>query len=375
MPISSGYSGPTVAGGKVYVTDRVLKPFQERVHCFDWESGNRIWTYAYDCIYKNVGYAAGPRAAVLIDEGRAYSFGSTGLFFCLDAADGKVFWKKDLRALYKIRMPIWGVAASPIIEGQNIIVHIGGEGDACLVAFDKVKGNEIWKALPDRASYSSPIVIDQAGRRVLVSWTGDNVVGLNPKTGAGYWKHPFPPKRMVIAVASPVLHQGHLFFTAFYDGSILLRLATETPSVTKVWRRIGESERVTDSLHSMISTPILIGDAIYGVDSYGEFRCLDLKTGDRIWENQTATRKARWSNIHFVRNENKVWMFNETGDLIISELTRDGFNEISRSHLIDPTLVQLRRRGGVCWSHPAFAYRHIFARNDKELVCASLAED
>ncbi|MDA1142371.1 MAG: PQQ-like beta-propeller repeat protein [Planctomycetota bacterium] len=375
-PISSGYSGPTVADGKVYVSDRIIEPKQqERVHCFDWKTGNKIWTHAYDCIYAKVGYTAGPRAAVLIHEGRAYSLGSMGHFNCLDAAGGKVLWEKDLNTLYKISMPIWGIAASPIIEGNNVIVHIGGAENASLVAFDKGTGTEVWKAHPDRAAYSSPIVIDQAGKRVLVIWTGDNVLGLNPQSGEAYWKHPFKPERMVLAVASPVLHQGHLFFTGFYDGSLLLRLGTDTPTVTQVWRRIGKSEQATDSLHSIISTPIIIGDAIYGVDSYGEFRCLDFKTGDRIWEDQTATRKARWSNIHFVRNGDKVWMFNETGDLIIGELTRKGFNEISRSHLIEPTLDQLRQRGGVCWSHPAFAYRHVFARNDKELVCAGLVAD
>ncbi len=75
-----------------------------------------------------------------------------------------------------------------------------------------------------------------------------------------------------------------------------------------------------------------------------------------------------------VRNGNRIWMFNERGELIIATLSPEGFREISRAKLIDPTLGQLRRRGGVCWAHPAFAYRHVFARNDKELVCASLAD-
>ena len=122
----------------------------------------------------------------------------------------------------------------------------------------------------------------------------------------------------------------------------------------------------------MISTPVLAGDSIYGVDSYGQLRCLDAATGDRVWEDQTATRPDRWSNIHIVRNGDHYWMFNELGQLIISKLSRAGFQEISRAQLIDPTPEQLRRRGGVCWSHPAFAARHVFARNDKELVCASL---
>ena len=105
----------------------------------------------------------------------------------------------------------------------------------------------------------------------------------------------------------------------------------------RLWQRRGASEQKTDALHCCISTPMILGDYLYGVDSYGELRCLDLKTGDRIWEDLTAVPKARWSNIHMVRNGDKVWMFNERGELIISRLAPDGFHEISRAKLIDPT--------------------------------------
>ena len=89
------------------------------------------------------------------------------------------------------------------------------------------------------------------------------------------------------------------------------------------------------------------GGWFYGVDSYGQLRCLDIKTGDRIWEDLTATPKARWSNIHMVRNGDRIWMFNERGELLIGTLSPEGFNEVSRTKLIEPTMEQLRRRGGV----------------------------
>ena len=183
QPIASGYSGPTVADGRVYVTDRVVEPKQiERVHCFDWKTGQPQWTHSYDCVYEDVGYTAGPRASVTVNDGRAYSLGSMGHLFCFEAATGKVLWSKELNTQYKIRMPIWGIAASPLVEKDLVIVQIGGE-DACLVAFDKQTGTEKWRALDDNASYSAPIMIEQAGRRVLVCWTGDNVVGHQPTIG------------------------------------------------------------------------------------------------------------------------------------------------------------------------------------------------
>jgi outer membrane protein assembly factor BamB len=146
-------------------------------------------------------------------------------------------------------------------------------------------------------------------------------------------------------------------------------------SVEKIWRRRGRSERDTDALHAMISTPLLEGDYVYGVDSYGELRCLDARSGDRIWEDRTATPPARWSNIHMVRAGERIWMFNERGELVIATLSPRGFHEISRAKLIEPTMKQLTKRDGVCWSHPAFANRHVFARNDNELVAASLAAE
>ena len=372
-PLGNGYSGPTVAAGIVFVTDRETKPAEvERIRAFDWKTGKELWTHSYECRYGDIGYQAGPRASVTIDGDRAYALGARGHLHCLSTS-GKVFWDHDLEKEYKIRMPIWGIAATPLVEGNHVIVQIGGE-KACLVAFDKSTGKESWRALDDRSSYAAPIMVEQAGRRVLVCWTGDNVVGLDPANGNVHWKHPFKPARMVIAIATPVADRDRVFVSSFYDGSLMLRLKKDELGVEKIWRRMGDDERKTDALHSIISTPYLEGDHLYGVDSYGELRCLDAKTGDRVWEDLTATPKDRWSTIHMVRHRDRMFMFNEDGEMVIGRLSPKGFTEISRAKLIDPTKVQLNRREGVTWAHPAYAYRHVFARNDNELVCASLEE-
>ncbi len=375
VPVSSGYSGPTVAGGRVFLTDRITKPEQmERVLCFDWRTGEELWSLDYECEYRDVGYSAGPRAAVTVHDGLAYALGSMGHLHCLDAANGTVRWRKDLHAEYRIDMPMWGIASSPLVEGDLLIAQVGGTPDACLVAFDRRTGVEKWRALGARSSYSTPIVINQAGTRVLVCWTGDNIVGIDAQSGQVYWTHPFPPAQMVLGVASPVFHDDRLFFTGFYDGSLLLAVDPHKPAVTEIWRRLGENEHQTDGLQSIISTPLFIGDYIYGVDSYGELRCLDAGTGDRIWEDLSAVPRARWSTIHFVRNRGAVWMFNERGELLITTLSSKGLVVHSRAQLIKPTTAQLNQRGGVCWAHPAFAYGHVFARNDDSLVCAGLEE-
>jgi hypothetical protein len=179
-------------------------------------------------------------------------------------------------------------------------------------------------------------------------------------------------RNMPIGVATPVVQDEFLFVSSFYDGSLLIRLDLNRPSAEKVWHRIGRDEINTDALHCMISSPILKGEFIYGVDSYGELRCLDLKTGDRIWEDLTAVPRARWATIHMLRTRDQELMFNDQGQLILASLTPEGYREHCRADLIKPTLKQLRRRDGVAWAHPAVAHGFIYARSDVELVCAPL---
>ncbi len=370
--ISNGYSGPTVANGRVFVMDRLVRPVQkERVLCFDTLTGKQIWSQAYDCIYQGVAYPNGPRASVTIQDYRAYSLGTMGNLHCYNAEKGDIIWSRDLYQDYKIRMPVWGIAASPLVEGDVVIVPIGGAEGACLVALDKTTGKEIWRALNDALNYSSPIVIDQAGRRVLICWTAERLVGLDPASGTVYWQQPFSAS---MGIATPVVADHFLFVSDFFEGSLLLHLHSDQPGATLVWQRKGTNEQNTDSLHCCISTPIMEGNYIYGVDSYGELRCLERLTGNRIWESLSAVPKARWANIHMVRNGQQTWMFNERGELIISQLSPQGYQEISRAQLINPTLGQLDQRGGVCWTHPAFANQHVYIRNDEEIVCASLKE-
>ncbi len=373
VEIGSGYSGPTVFNGKVYLTDLLENPNQtEGVLCFDEQTGDKIWEFRYDCIYEGVGYPAGPRASVVINDGKAYSLGTMGNLFCFNAETGKVLWQKDLNKEYEINMPIWGIAATPLIVDDKIIVQVSGSKNASLVAFDKNTGKEIWRNLDDRAGYSAPILIEKNENKVIVNWTEHSLSGLNADNGEVFWQFPWTTGSGM-SIATPVLYDDHIFVSAFYSGSLLVNLSDDYTTAEKVWQRSGESERKTDALHCVMNTPVIIDDFIYGVDSYGELRCLEFSTGDRIWEDQTAVKRNRWANIHFVQNRDKIWMFNEQGELLITELSPNGFNEISRAKLIEPSKKQHPR--GVVWTHPAFANKHIFVRNDNKLVCADLRKN
>jgi outer membrane protein assembly factor BamB len=374
VPVGPGYSGPTVSDGRVYLTDRQgeAPEVSERVLCFDATNGDLLWQHS-DPVEYSIGYqASGPRAAVTVYGGKAIAVGAMGRMNCLDAKSGEVLWSRDLAAQFGQRTPAWGITTAPLVYKDLVIQVAAGEGDACIVALDLASGNERWRALNEKAGYSAPIMIKQGNQDVVVCWTGESVSGLDPMTGKSFWSIEMLPRNMPIGVPTPVVQDDRLFVSSFYDGSMLIKLDKDQPAASKLWHRIGIDEKNTDALHSMISGPILKGDSIFGVDSYGEFRGLDRETGDRIWEDLSVVPKARWATIHIIRNGNDEIMLNDQGELLFTTLSRDGIEIRSRSKLIDQTTQQLKRRGGVVWSHPAIANGLIYARNDKELVCASL---
>jgi len=369
VSIGSGYSGPVVSNGRVLVTDK--QETSERVLCFSESDGKLLWNHEYPCRY-TISYPAGPRASITVDENVAFALGAMGDLHAIDTSTGNVVWHRDLNADYKIAMPIWGISASPLVYQDIVVAHIGGADGASVLGLDRDSGKERWRALDDRAQYSAPILIRQANQDVMVLWTGDSIVGLDPSTGKMHWQIPFRPSKMPIGVSTPVVEGDQLFITSFYDGSVMIRVPSESLTAEKLWHVRGKDEKNTEALQSIIATPIFRNGYIYGVDSYGQLRCLDAKDGRRVWEDTTATPQERWSTIHFVQHGDDTWMLNELGELIIAKLTPDGFKEVSRSKLIEPTLPQLSRRKGrgVCWSHPAFANRHVFARSDEQLLSA-----
>jgi outer membrane protein assembly factor BamB len=369
MSISSGYSGPSVSQGRVFVPDRWGK--FERVHCFGAERGEKIWDYSYKCIYSGIAYPAGPRSVVTVDEQRAYFLGAMGHLSCLDVKTGKVIWKKDLDSIYDMKIPTWGISGSPLIYKDFVIVTIGGKDGASVVGFNKLNGKEIWRSLNDEINYSSSILIKQNGKDVAVVWTNQAVNGINPFTGDVYWRAGF---ETTVGIATPVKAGDKLFVSEFWKGSMMIKLNEDEVSAKKLWQVGGKNERDTRALHCCISTPVIIGNYIYGVDSYGEFRCLKSSDGERVWTSLEPVPKARWANVHMVKNDEIIWMFNERGELIITKLSLSGYDELSRAKVIEPTKEQFSGRGGVCWSHPAYAYKKIYIRNDEKILCADLEE-
>jgi outer membrane protein assembly factor BamB len=396
-PIEGGYAGPAVVGKRVYVTDRVLadgaknpaNPFAqtevkgtERVLCLDAKDGSIIWKYEYDCPYK-ISYPAGPRTTPVVHEGKVYTLGAMGDLVCLNAEKGaekdKPIWSKNFPKEYDARVPLWGFSAHPLLDGDKLICLVGGK-ETAVVAFDKNNGKELWRSLSvTEIGYCPPMIYEVGGKRQLIIWTPDAVHSLNPDDGKPYWSEEFKVKANM-SIPTPRLAGDQLLVTCFYNGSMMLKMDKDKPAETVLWKGkgAGETPEKTDGLHAVMSTPFIKDGYIYGVCSYGELRCLKADTGERVWESLKATGKMdkaeeRWANAFIVAQGDRFFLFNEKGDLIIAKLTPKGYDEISRAHILDPTGNAMARP--VVWSHPAFAHKSMFARNDKEIVRVLLAKE
>jgi outer membrane protein assembly factor BamB len=369
VPIAEGYSGPAVADGKVYITDYLREERMERVLCRSVGNGDEIWTHSYPSTY-TVSYPAGPRSTPVVDGDRVYTIGAMGDLLCLNGSDGKVRWKKNLPEEFGTKIASWGFVASPLVDGNQLITLVGGAKNSLVVSFDKLSGTELWRSLEDpEVGYAPPVIFTFGGIRQLIVWHPRAVSSIDPENGKPFWEIPFSVKAG-LTIPTPRKWGSRLFVTAFYDGPLMMEV--EGKSAKVLWKGKSNSEVDTDGLHSIMPTPNIDSDHIYGVCSYGQLRCLEATTGKRVWETYQATGKGRWWNAFLIPHEDRYFIHNEQGDLIIANLTPKGYEEISRAKLVEPTRPVGRRM--TIWSHPAFAMKSVFARNDKELVRVDLSE-
>jgi outer membrane protein assembly factor BamB len=393
-PLATGYSGPAVVGDRVYVMDREraqdaegkpLRPTRdgirgnERVLCLSATDGKLLWKHVYDCPY-TISYPSGPRTTPLIRDGRVYTLGAMGDLLCLDAARGEVIWSKSLLKEYKLDAPpVWGWAAHPLLDGDLLYSLVGGR-DSAVVAFDKNTGKEVWKALTtEEIGYSPPMLYEAGGKRQLIVWLSESIQSLDPATGRVYWKQAYPsdrpPQRPAVNIITVRRLDDLLFLSTYYHGPLMLKLDRDKPGASVLWKGKSNNPARPDGLHMLMGSPVLKDGHIYGVCAAGQLRCLKAETGEQVWETFDATggKKADCATAFLVPQGDRYVIFNDQGDLILAKLSPKGYRQIDRAHILEP--VQAARGREVVWSHPAFARRCVFVRNDKEIVCVSLAAE
>ena len=378
-PVAGGYAGPAVADGRVFLMDYVShdnvkvdnfdrKEFsgQERVHCLDEVTGEIQWTHEYPVKY-TISYPSGPRCTPNVDGDRVYFLGAEGNLSCHDVKTGDIIWSHDLKVDYGTKAALWGYAAHPLIDGEKLLCLAGGAGSH-IVAFDKMTGKEIWKsATSPEQGYSPPTIFEHGGVRQLVLLRPNAVSSIDPETGNEYWSIPYEASSGSI-IMSPVMTGDYLYAAGYSNHSVLIKMDPEKPTATEVWR---DKQNLISPVNVQ---PILDGSTLYGMDQKGVMRAVSLPEGERLWETPAPVgRRAAGSDTAFiVRNQDRYILFNELGELVLAKMSPEGYTEIDRAKVIAQTNDAFGRE--VVWSMPAFANKHAYIRNDKEIICVDLAQ-
>jgi outer membrane protein assembly factor BamB len=355
--IGGGYSGVTVAGDRVFVTDRMSEPKEiERINSFHLDTGQPAWQFSYRVAYGDLDYGTGPRAAPTVHDNRVYILGAIGNLFCLDAGNGTVLWSVDLQKDFSGRVPTWGYAASPLIYKNNVIVQPGGSANGSIVALNRETGKVHWKNLSDEAAYATPILFEHNKQTQLVCWTPSHIRALNPENGTLLWSVPYKVQ-LGVSIATPIFHRNTLLVSGYWKGTKAIRLGSNPAEAKLIWEE-------TRNLNGLMSQPLYKDGYGYLLDKTRGLICFELQTGKKLWDDKnrmTPRGRNPQASLVWLNDADRAIILNSDGELILARLNPDGYHEQSRTKIIGQT-----------WAHPAYASNKIIARSDTELICYEL---
>ena len=310
----------------------------------------------------------------VIDEGKVYSLGAMGDLMCLEAKSGKVIWEVSLPEKFGGKTPIWGHSAHPLIHGDLVYVLGGGEGELAL-ALDKKTGEKKWGALTaPEIGYCPPTLIKHGGVEQLLIWTPLELTSLNPADGSVYWAKPLKPNYNM-SVTAPRMSGNRLFASGIGRVGAMYELSSEKPEAKTLWKG-----KAKNAVYTSNSTPVIVDEVIYGVDiDTSQLMAVSMEDGERLWGTTKPTVGEEGSRVRhgtafvtYHAPSKLFYLWNEVGELIIAELSPEGYKERSVTKILEPTNEAFKRP--VVWSAPAFAKKSVLVRNDKELVRVNLAK-
>ncbi len=338
----NGYAGPSVADGKVFIIDH--EGTNDIVKALDLATGEEVWRLSYPDAQKyNYGFA---RATPVFDAGRLYTLGRMGLLHCLKAATGEKVWSRNIQADFKGQRPKWNYAASPIVDGEKLIVHPGGKAGN-VVALNKLTGETIWVGgSGDVAGYSTPVIATLQGQKQYVVFTGVSLIGVAAATGKLLWRVPWKTGSNVNA-AMPIVGGNFIFITSGYKhGCALIEITAQGPVVR--W----SNKLITSHFNS----PIYYG-YVYGTSDTGHLVCLHSGNGTAMWQ-QPGFKKGGLVAVDGVI----IVMNDQNGDVVMVKASHEGYQELGR----------VKPLGGQSWTAPIIADGKLIIRNKQALACLDL---
>jgi len=392
--IGTGYSAPSIRGDKLVLHHRLRA--EEIVECYEAITGRMLWRHSYPTSYEDpYGYNNGPRCTPLLTADRCYTFGAEGRLLCLELSSGRLVWERDTAKDWEIPAAFFGVGSTPILEGDRLIVMVGGQPDAGVVALEAATGKTLWESVGEKnwqgqpmrgwpgdrtviwkkwdkqASYSSPIAATIHGQRHVFCLTRQGLVSLNPTNGAVHFSRWFRAQvEESVNAAAPLVVDDRVFISSAYykTGSLLIRVKPAPADFEELWRGT--------SLEMHWSTPIHHGGYLYGFSGRNEpdarFRCVELQTGRLMWErNESWSPRSSPTPPVFGRGsailaEGKLIVLGEGGLLGLFRANPDKPEELCRWQV--PGLKY------PCWTAPVLSRRKLYLRDEDQLVCLDLAK-
>lgn len=362
-PIGRGYSSFAVKDGRLY--SLFQEAGKEVVACWRVENGEEVWRHSYDC-RADVDFP-GPRSTPALDGDRLYSVGSDGTFLCLDAATGSPRWQKNLLREFHASAPKWGVAFSPLIDGDLVFTMPGGADGNSLAAFNRITGELVWKGFNEPAGYSSPVAVTIAGTRQILFFMGRSLIAVRPNDGELCWRCPWETMFDVNA-ATPLVFATqrksrssaeqsseealhYAFISSGYDrGCALLRISAKEDGRFKV-----KTVYTGKQMRCHFASPVRHGEYLYGIDD-SRLTCLNLRNGKVVWK-ESGIKKGSLLCVN-----DYLLLLGEEGQLLLLDAAEKKYAPIAEA----------RPLHGRCWTMPVIAEGKLFLRDEGQMKCFNL---
>ncbi len=364
VPIGEGFSGISVSQERVYTM--FSKGDDEFVVCLDATDGGEIWRFRSDKNYHEGQGGNGPRATPTIDGDLLFTISAHGKLYALNAGNGHTIWSHDLQQKFGSKMPRWGFSTSPLVDGELLLVEVGGKGEKSIVAFHTNTGDVIWSSHKDKLGYSSPIAITVKGVRQIICFTGTQLVSVSPTDGTIYWKYPWKTGYDVNAATPIFIPPDKVFISSGYGkGAAMLGMrvfvSPDDERTARVQIRENQSKiRVEEiwksrKLKNHFASSVLHGNHLYGFDN-SILKCIEANTGEEQWK----TRGFGKGTVMLA--DGYLIILSDRGKLGLAKATPSGYTEKASAKVLS----------GLCWTVPTLANGKLYVRNEKEMVCLDM---
>ena len=347
VEVGFGDASPVFANNRLYVFTRQAE--DEVILCLEKESGRVIWREAYQA-QEVTGAASrhpGPRSTPVVAEGKIVTLGVGGILTCLDAATGKLLWRKDP---FPGIVPMFFTAMSPMVVDSICIAHLGGEGKGAIIAYDLNTGKPIWRWTEEGPDYASPVLLTVAGTKQIVTLTEKSIVGVNLSDGTGLWKLPFPKQRRAYNAATPIVDKQTVIFTGADRGTRAVKIEQKGDGFTAVEQWASKGPAV------QFNTPVLKDDLLFGYSNMGNLYCLNAQNGETAWVDTVKNDRGGFAALLDV---GKVMLaLPSSSELIVFKPVGEKYIELARVKVAEtPT-----------YAHPLIVGNKMYIKGEQNLT-------